>query len=264
MNSSQSDLIEELINGFCENVTENFNERWSQVTPDLFDKHTHEAIGGLLARQATLAIELARSPMIWNGSVGPLILRCMTDAHITFAWILEDTGDRTKKYIEYGLGQEKLFIEYLEESVREKPDGSDLDTVKLMIKCRKNWLNAQLAEWAIDVNIGSWSGMTTRNMAKAIDHESLYKFAYVPFSGPAHNMWQHVGVYNVEQCINPLHNFHFVPKICEMSSDSEYLYLVSKYVSQTFELFDKEFNISVERKLPIRYLFDHAIFDETS
>ena len=74
--------------------------------PRSIDKHVHEAIGGLLARQATLAIELARSPMMWIGNVAPLILRCMTDAYITLAWILDDRGDRAKKYTEYGLGQE--------------------------------------------------------------------------------------------------------------------------------------------------------------
>lgn len=254
----------EFINGFCENVTESFNERWSKITPEMFDKHIHEAMGGLLARQATLAIELARSPMMWNGNVAPLILRCMTDAYITFAWILEDIEDRTKKYIEYGLGQEKLFIEYLEEAIREEPDKNYVDRMKSMVEHRKSWLNAQLAEWATDVNVGSWSGMPTRDMAKAIGRESIYKFAYVPFSGAAHNMWQHVGVYNVEQCLNPLHNGHLIPKIRRVPNDPEFLYLAAKYVSQTYELFDEKLNISIERKLPIEYLLDHPFFNQPS
>ena len=95
--NNETHPIWEFIDGFCVNVTASFDERWSKITPDLFEKNIHEAIGGLLARQATLAIELARSPMIWNGNVAPLILRCMTDAYITFSWILEDIDDRTKK-----------------------------------------------------------------------------------------------------------------------------------------------------------------------
>ncbi len=261
MVSRETNPLWDFINGFCDNVTESFNERWSKITPDLFDKHIHEAIGGLLARQATLAIELARAPTIWNGNIAPLILRCMTDAHITFAWILGDIEDRTKKYIEYGLGQEKLFIEYLEEAIRENPDQNDADRVKTMVKYRKAWLNAQLAEWATDVNVGSWSGMSTRDMAKAVDCESIYKFAYVPFSGPAHNMWQHVGVYNVERCLNPLHNSHLVPRIRQAPNDLDFLYLAAKYVSETYELFDDRLNIRIERQLPIDYFLNHPFFD---
>ena len=239
--SREFNSLREFISGFCDNVTQSFNERWSKITSDLFDKHVHEAIGGLLARQATLAIELAKSPMMWNGNAAPLILRCMTDAYITLAWILEDPIDRAKKYIEYGLGQEKLFIEY-----------------------RKAWLNSQLAEWATDVNVGSWSGMSTREMAKAIGRESIYKFAYVPFSGPTHNMWQHVGVYNVQPCTNPLHNGHLVPTIRAAPNDPEFLYLAAKYVSQSFEIFDEKLGVHVERVLPIKYFLEHPFSNEPS
>jgi hypothetical protein len=261
MVSRENNPLWEFIDGFCDNVLGGFNERWSKIRPDLFDKHIHEAMGGLLARQATLAIELARAPAIWNGNIAPLILRCMTDAHITFAWIFGNIEERSKTYIEYGLGQEKLFIEYLEEAIRENSDRDYAERLNAMVKPRKAWLNAQLAEWATDVNVGSWSGMSTRDMAKTADCESIYRFAYVPFSGAAHNMWQHVGVYNVERCRNPLHNGHLVPRIREMPSDPEFLYLAAKYVSETYELFDDKLNVSIERELPIDYFLNHPFFN---
>ena len=264
MANSESNTLREFISGFCDNVTHSFNERWSKITPDLFDKHVHEAIGGLLARQATLAIELARSPMIWNGNVAPLILRCMIDAYITLAWILGDPGGRTRKYIEYGLGQEKLFIEYLKEAIQQEKDPHDKEQMEAMIECRKAWLNSQLAEWTTDVNVGSWSGMSTRDMAKEIGRESIYKFAYVPFSGPTHNMWQHVGVYNIKPCANPLHNGHLVPTIRAASNDPEFLYLAAKYVSQTFEIFDEKLGTNVERMLPVEYFLEHPFFNQSS
>ncbi|MAX50651.1 MAG: hypothetical protein CMH22_01565 [Methylophaga sp.] len=251
----------DFIRDFSENVSLGFEERWAKVKPDLYDKHKHEAVGGLLARQATMAIEMARSPMMWNGNVAPLLLRTMTDGYITLSWILDDIDDRSKKYIDYGLGQEKLFIEHLEESVREDTDGDDVDRVKAMIEFRKSWLESQIAEWATIVNIGSWSGMSTREMAKSIGRESIYKFAYAPFSGPAHNMWQHVGLYHMEPCTNPLHKGHLVPFVRPAPHDPEYLYLASKYVSQSFEVFDEKLDISVERELPIDFFVNHGFWE---
>lgn len=261
MNDQKRNEVWDFINDYCENVELSFKDRWAQIKPDLYDKHIHETIGGLLARQCTLAIELANSPLTWNGNIAPLVLRCMTDAYITFAWILENIEDRTKKYIDYGLGQEKLFIEHLEEAIQEETDHLIKERMKIMVKYKKNWLNGQLAEWATDVNVGSWSGISTRDMAKAIGKESIYKFAYSPFSGAAHNMWQHVGVYNVEPCRNPLHNRHVVPTIKKAPNDPEFLYLASKYLSQTFDLFDEKMGVSIQRELPIDFFANHSFFN---
>src|SRR5438270_180381 len=185
MNKEANDrLLWKFVQEYCANIRQGFEDRWSQVKPNIYEKHAHEAIGALLSRQATLSIELAKAPSMWNGHVAPLILRCMIDAYITLAWILDKPTERGAKYIDYGLGQEKLFIEYLEGELREHPGGRDEKDVRKMIDFRKSWLNGQLAEWATEVNVGSWSGMTTREMAKEVGRESIYKFAYMPFSGP--------------------------------------------------------------------------------
>src|SRR5699024_4678669 len=132
----------------------------------------------------------------------------MTDAHITLAWILENPKERSREYVRYGLGQEKLFLEYLKNESDSIPEGEIEEQISEMIEARESWMNSQLLEWAIEVNVGSWSGTSVREMASASGCEYLYKFAYVPFSGAAHNMWQHVGVYNVVPCENPMHKNH--------------------------------------------------------
>jgi hypothetical protein len=218
----------------------------------------HEAIGGLLARQATLSIEMAKSPSMWNGHIAPLVLRCMVDAHINLAWILNDPKARTEKYIRYGLGQEKLYIEYLEEGLGD--DSEEDKAIREMVKVRKSWLNSQLAEWATEVNVGSWSDMNTREMAKDIGRESLYRFSYVPFSGPTHNMWQHVGIYNMKPCANPMHKNHVVPSIREVPLDPDFMYRSSKYVSLTYELFDSKMNVKSDVTLPIDFFLEHRFF----
>jgi hypothetical protein len=254
------DTLEAFVSDYCENAEKAFESRWSQIKPAIYEKHTHEVIGALLARQVTLSIEMAQAPQIWTGDIAPLVLRCMTDAYITLAWILEDPADRSLKYVHYGLGQEKLYLEYLEEEIRESPDGSDVPQLRELIEIRRSWLNGQLADWATEVNVGSWSGISTYEMAKAIGRESIYRFAYVPWSGPAHNMWQHVGIYNVKQCLNPLHKFHFVPAIYKSRKDPDFMYRSAKYLTQTFEVFDRKMGITSDVPMPIQFFHDHPFF----
>jgi len=254
------ELIHDFVQKYIEVVESGFESRWSQIKPEIYHNYIHECIGALLSRQATLTIEMAKAPSTWNGHVAPLFLRCMIDAYIALAWILEKPKERSKKYILYGLGQEKLFIEYLEKALNEEPDAYDAESLKQMIKIRKAWLNSQLAEWATEVNVGSWSGMSTREMAKEIGRESIYQYAYVPFSGPVHNMWQHVGIYNVHQCLNPLHKFHLVPKIQHAPIHPDFMYRSAKYMAITFEIFDKKMGTKSDVILPDVFLLSHPLF----
>lgn len=264
MNAEPENPLWSFIDGYVKNVIDGFESRWSTVDLEIYEKHVHEATGGLLSRQAVLAIELAKAPSIWNGHTAPLLLRCMTDAYITLAWILGDPKARSEQYIHYGLGQEKLFIEYLEEGLREDPDSHDAEAMQQMIDARKAWLNGQLAEWATEVNVGSWSGLSTREMAKAIGRESIYKFAYVPFSGPAHNMWQHVGIYNMDPCTNPMHKWHLVPKIREAPIHPDFVYRAAKYVSLAYELSDDRLGTTSDVPLPVAYFVEHEPFSTHS
>jgi hypothetical protein len=260
MTDIQPDSLEQFLGEYCDVVDAGFTERWKLHTPEIYNNEISEAIGGLAARQATLAIEVGRNPGIWNSNIAPLILRCMTDTHITLAWILASPQDRSKEYIRFGLGQEKLFIEYLQNEADQIPEGEIDDQIEQLIEIRKGWLNSQLMEWAIEVNVGSWSGKSTREMAAEAGCESLYKFAYVPFSGPAHSMWQHVGIHNVVPCKNPLHKNHRIPIIPEPRLDPDFLYRSSKYVSRTFDLLTKVLDLPCSIPLPVDFFLDKHPF----
>lgn len=260
MTENRQEILDKFLTEYCAVVTAGFQERWKNHTPEIYHNETSEAIGGLAARQTTLALEIARNPGIWNGHVAPILLRCMTDTHITLAWILGAPQKRSKEYIRFGLGQEKLYLEYLENEAHNIPEGEIDDQLETLIRTRKAWLNSQLMEWAIDVNVGSWSGQSTREMAGEAGCESLYKFAYVPFSGPAHSMWQHVGIYNMLPCTNPLHKLHRIPIIGESSIEPDYLFRSSKYVSRTFTLITERLNLTCEVPLPDQFFLDYYPF----
>lgn len=246
--------VMDLMEAYCKIVEAGLYERWDKYKIEIYDAEIYEVIGGLLARQATLTTQLAKAPPIWNGHVAPLILRCMTDAHITLAWILRDPKERAKEYILHGLGQEKLFIEHLKTGAEESDRNHE--QVEQLIEAKEAWLNSQRRDFLTEVNIGSWTGISTRDMAKEADCEGLYKFAYTPFSGPTHNMWQHISVYNLKACRNPLHKYHKVPTIIEDRSDPHYVYLSAKYVNKSYKLFDDTYNIKIETPLPLDWFVE--------
>lgn len=248
---SSIDEIMEVMQSYCNVVRAGMDERWEKLPIEIYDSETFEAIGGLMARQATLTIELAMSPSIWNGHIAPLILRAMTDAHITLAWILNSPQERAKKYILYGLGQEKLHIEHLKTDVDQ-----DDEHIKELIEIKESWLNSQRRDFMTEVNVGSWSGLDTRKMAQQSGCEGLYKFAYVPFSAVAHNMWQHVSIYNLKPCDNPLHKFHKVATITETPIDADYVYRSAKYVNRSYKAIDDTYGLTIKAPMPHDFFVD--------
>jgi hypothetical protein len=250
--SKWHEQLMEIMAAYIDIVRKGLDERWKSIAVELYEPETYEVIGAILARQATLTTQLAGAPQVWNGHIAPLILRCMTDAHITLAWILKEPIERAKRYILYGLGQEKLYIEHLK-SGKAPEDDSIIDKV---IEMREDWLNSQRHEFLTEVDVGSWSGMTTRDMAEEADCKSLYNHAYLPFSGVVHNMWQHVAIYNLKACRNPLHRYHNVPTISEAPLDLDFVYRSAKYVSRSYKAVDEKFGLSCTAPYPVTWLSD--------
>ena len=223
---------------------------------DLYANEQQEVIGALLARQVTLATHLARGPNICNWHLGPLVLRTMIDAYITLAWILEEPETRSRLYILYGLGQEKLQIEHLKASKSE-----DDAPVAQLINARERWVNSQRYTFITDVDVGSWSGINTREMAEQIGELNLYNFAYTPFSACGHNMWNHVGRFNLQACNNPLHKFHGVPAPTELDADFDIVMRAAEYLEKTFRKADEKLGLTCTTVLPLDYW--HAYFEGT-
>lgn len=237
--------VEKMLQDYVEGIRQELRKRWEQWALDLTKKEVHEVIGALLARQVSLASRLAISPAIWNGHVATLILRSMTDAYITLAWIFKDPLTRSSQFIQYGLGQEKLSLEHKKKQLEaegKKPNDAHL------VKAIEAWINKQQLMDFTEVNVGSWTGIDTRTMADQADCLDLYNFAYVPFSSSTHNMWQHIAKYNLEECPNPLHRYHMVPIDRSISPDIDFVYRAAKYVEKSFKLFDEKTGVNLDEK----------------
>src|SRR5437899_75743 len=117
---NESETIWQLVVDYIDAVRNELTERGQKWPVDLDATEVHEVINGLMARQVTLAIQLAEAPSIWNGHVAPLLLRSMADCHISLAWIFENPGPRARMYVLHGLGQKKLWMEHFKESLKAK------------------------------------------------------------------------------------------------------------------------------------------------
>ena len=232
--------IEQLITSFIKQARLELEERWEKWALDISENEIHEVVGALLARQVTLARQMAECPSIWNGHIAPIILRAMADVYISLAWVLKDPLGRSRKFISYGLGQDKLQLEHRKAQIEER---DPTPQEKMLIEATETWINSQRFTFLTEVNIGSWSGISTRQMAEEADCLDFYNYVYTPFSACAHSMWHHIARYNLKQCLNPLHQYHHVPDDPEFPIDPHNFYLAAKYLQKTFSAFDKIFSI---------------------
>jgi hypothetical protein len=248
--------LQEVVEAFARQANEDLEFRLKKWPTDLKHNDVHEVVGALLARQVTLAIQLASSLSNWNGHIAPLFLRAMADVYINFAWVLCDPDNRAKKFILYGLGQAKLELEHrrADLATREAKVG-ELDYIQI----QENWINRQRAVFLTDVNVGSWSGISTRTMADEAGCLDFYNYVYTPFSSCVHSTWSHVARYNLSPCNNPLHRYHSVPAIIDPPPDPDYLHLAARYLQKTFAKFDEALGRPTKRKTALRVLTDGLV-----
>jgi hypothetical protein len=240
--------IRALADQFADDLQVELSARWEAWKLDLSKKELHEVVGALLARQVTLAVEFSQAPACWNYHVAPLFLRAMADVHITLAWILADPTqslERARKFIHFGLGQEKLQLEHRRAEIKAEGREPNADE-RIYFESVEAWINAQRFTFLTEVNVGNWSDLTVRKMADEAHCLDFYNYVYQPWSGVAHSMWHHVGRYNVEHCGNPLHLNHLTPAVPRFYSDLYLLHLAGKYAEKTFWLFDEKAGVKVD------------------
>jgi hypothetical protein len=246
-----------LADQFVSDLHAELQARWEAWPLDLEKQEVHEVVGALLARQVTLARELAQAPSTWNYHIGPIVLRAMADVYISLAWVLVNPVERARRFIHYGLGQEKLQLEHRKAELKDRTPGPE---VRRMLEVTERWIDAQRYSFLTEVDVGSWSGASTRQMAEQCGCLDFYNYVYQPFSACAHSMWHHIGKYNVKRCENPLHRYHLVPDDPAYISDLHLLYLAGKYVEKAFRLFDQKTGVVV--RLPSAFTRLETSMDE--
>jgi hypothetical protein len=236
---------------------------WSKLPIDIYQSEFFEVIGALLARQCNLAIKLAQNPTLWDYHAGPLFLRAMTDCYITAAWICKDRIDRAQKFILYGLGQEKLQIEHLKTAV-ETAQPEDREFLEQRIEIQQAWLNSQHYSFLQHVDVGSWSGISTRKMAEEAGCLDLYNFAYTGWSHAAHGTWNHIGRFDALPSDEPLHKHLWQPANLEHGQQIDVVVQGTKYFDELCTLIVAEFKLKMDLANPNSWLEErlNTLFSE--
>jgi len=230
--------FENLIRAIESKVRQELRLRCEAYAPDFQVPEVFNVLTALLARQATLAIQFACAPQLWNWHSAPLFLRAMTDVHITLSWILLDQKTRARQYIDHGLGQAVLELEHRKKWLDSASEHSKED-MNRMIRAYEAWINTQRWSFLVEVNVGAWSGKTTREMAEESGILDFYNYVYTPFSQGAHSTWFHVGRFNSGPSESPLTRQLWVARI-EDASDVWTLSLAAKYLDKSFNTFDEK------------------------
>jgi len=236
---TSDDRIGALIGAIEARIRQELRVRCEAYQPDFQAPEVFNVVTALLARQATLAIEMASAPQLWNGHSAPLFLRAMTDVHITLAWILLDAKTRARQYIDHGLGQAVLELEHRKKQL-ESADVDNKEMLEKFISVQEAWINAQKWSFLVDVEVGAWSGKSTRQMSEEAGILDFYNYVYTPFSQCAHSTWYHVGRYNSGPSESPLTRQLWMPHIADSSTDTWNLELAAKYLDKTFNMFDEK------------------------
>src|SRR6266852_3228365 len=174
---THEEQIRELIDAIEVRVRQELRARCAAYKPDFRAPEVFNVVTALLAPQATLAIELASAPQLWNGHSAPLFLRAMTDVHITLAWVLLDPKMRARQYIDHGLGQAVLELEHRKKRL-ESADENSKENLQQIIRASQVWIDTQRWNFLIEINVGAWSGKTTREMAEEAGILDFYNYVY--------------------------------------------------------------------------------------
>lgn len=198
----------------------------------LEEEESFGVIGGLLARQCSLACSVASSLHLWNYAFGPVVLRAMAENHINLAWILEDPKERSGAFIKYGLGQAKLDLAHRRKAM--ELHGEDTSS----LRDEELWLSVQRLETLTAVNLGSWSGASTASMAKSTSCE-LLGIHFSVFSSAVHGSWYNISKVNGRNEIDGITGEKFlVPELPEFDAHAEFLFMAASSLDKTFQLFD--------------------------
>ena len=243
LSGNMKKALDDLIDNYVLQIKSDLSLRWNSIEIDLSRKEIYEVLFGQLARQITIAIQFASNPNCWTFDLAPIILRSMADNYINFSWISMSPSDRVKKFILYGLGQEKLILEHRKNQILNEGGNPDTD---ILVNYTEQWLNTQRYTFLTEVNVGAWSGITTRQMAEEAKCMDFYNYVYVPFSTVAHNMWGHIVKYNLELSKNPLHKLLRQPKIGRLHIDVYNLKLAAKYLAKMQKKFDEVFSLNIQ------------------
>jgi hypothetical protein len=181
--------------------------------PDAQSPRRVEVLLGLLQRQGQIAADMARMLPLTMSPWAEMGQRAMAETLIRLKWLAaQDDPANYEWFVNYGLGQEKLYIEHLKTLLDDVEQRTDHDEVKAQIKARESWLNGQRFAWLQEVDVGGGThDKDLLKLAKEAGCTDLRNLIFQPMSSLVHGHWNSIARHNLKLCANPLHGVHRLP-----------------------------------------------------
>jgi hypothetical protein len=184
----------------------------NKVKVDLFDPTREEVLTGLLSRMVRFYVTSCCDTELWSRDLGGIMLRCMTDTAITFAYLAKaGTPEEFSSFVAYGDGKQKLLMLQLQDnypsdlSLEGKSSGEIADEL------------GDMNISTMDMSLANWTKKSVRDLAFACGMERYYRLVYDPASCDLHGTWLSLRTANLVNCGQPLHRFHRLPHLSRPS-----------------------------------------------
>lgn len=171
---------------------------------DLFEPERDEILLGLFSRLTRLYFKVCTAPAFWSRDIAGIMLRCMVDTGITFAFLAKQgTEQNFRDFRSYGEGKQKLLMLHLQDTY------PDLESMEGRTAAEiAQSMGGGLTPEVLDIELDNWTKKSARDLAIAAGFEKYYRLAYDPSSADVHGTWISLDNSNLTRCVQPLHRFH--------------------------------------------------------
>lgn len=177
---------------------------------DLYEPERGEILHSLFARCVRLYLLACENPPLWARDIAGILLRCLVETAITFCYLAEKgTEDDFRRFREYGEGQKKLLMLYLQDAHTGSTslEGRSAHDISEEI----GGFSAEL----LQIELGHWAKQDARKLAQTVGLEKYYRLVFSPTSADVHGTWASLKDSNLCVCAEPLHRFHRLPTYTE-------------------------------------------------
>ena len=171
--------------------------------PDADDPNA--VILGFASRLYRLLYGFLERPSAWVPDIAGLHLRPLVDARIVLGWLItRDDPELFRAYQEHGRGNLKLLREHVKADLGDDPDEEGKEFLSVL----DARVNAERDEWFQPVNLGSFAGVSAREMAIQSGLKREYDLFYSPLSSANHGEWPTLREIDTVGCQERLHRGH--------------------------------------------------------
>jgi Family of unknown function (DUF5677) len=116
-----------------------------------------------------------------------------------------------QRFVDYSAGKDKRLLEFIRNMSDQ--DQQELKATKAAMEQSlvRDIHEAGVWEQLVTEERGAWTEASARDMAKDLGREDVYMAVFARASDIVRGSWRGLTRYHLCQCLNPLHQFHWVP-----------------------------------------------------